>query len=818
MSQNKISQVSEEKIEKIRNRTAFSLPDNPSAKGWNASDIRAALYQGITEGEDSVLGELNRVVSGVNKALEEIINNVSANVGDISENSTKLCRLDERVSETEKKVSGSATSLEVVSDTNDHKYTFILRDSEKRELSNFVLDLPVESLITDIEDGFDDAGKPALIITLQSGVTRTISLSDIFVGVVNKSAAPNIVYATDGNGDTVNLPTDTTTGSVVRRDDEGKILDSRGTAYPTDVDLADVRSELSAGINNNIDSIDEHTEYITNLEKRADITEKRIEQLESAALAYTEDSSIAHSKLVPVNSAKYALVNKIGGMTYKPYNENNIVPYPYVDSQIPSVVGQTNVSNGISITLNDDRSITLNGTGNLDLSFIYDTLSITKSLAVSFGTTLPQGVECVYNESIGYNEELGYEEWQEYRLDMSNGEAVVSVYSRLEAVRLVGYNITFNNVTIYPMIADSYTVLSFFEELKSTEVTGLRSVGANLFKFPYRQGSRTEYGVTITVNDNGSITFKGSNTGQHYSDLKLNYKTYKLPLGTYTFSGNFPSNMWMEFYTRNENDVNIEQTGRITGSRTFAITKEYSYIDCYIRAALNATVDVTIYPMLNYGTEAAPYKPYRSEAVDTFQISEELRAFLEPYGYGLGVNSEFYNYIDFERKVFVQNVARKVFTGDEDIGAGAHLDNDVIRYYLDLPEELASPSNTTAVQVVCNHYPPSSNTKTWNLIENGLSANINAIRWVDTELLRFNGGDGIEQKEAMYAKLKAWYDADDPLTVDYILANPKEIDISKWLSDTFNRIEVEGGGLIIAENDYKYAAPTTLSFVERKEL
>jgi hypothetical protein len=82
-------------------------------------------------------------------------------------------------------------------------------------------------------------------------------------------------------------------------------------------------------------------------------------------------------------------------------------------------------------------------------------------------------------------------------------------------------------------------------------------------------------------------------------------------------------------------------------SITFSISDDTLKYGLYIYVAAGTKVEnVTVYPMLNVGTEAAPFKPYK-ETVDTFPIPEAVQA-LEGYG-------EWNNYIDFERRIFVAN-------------------------------------------------------------------------------------------------------------------------------------------------------------------
>lgn len=64
-----ITQVSESTEAAIKRNTAAVLPDNPTAAGMKADDIKSAFFKGITDGNFSVLAELKRVITEANGVL-----------------------------------------------------------------------------------------------------------------------------------------------------------------------------------------------------------------------------------------------------------------------------------------------------------------------------------------------------------------------------------------------------------------------------------------------------------------------------------------------------------------------------------------------------------------------------------------------------------------------------------------------------------------------------------------------------------------------------------------------------------------------------
>jgi hypothetical protein len=184
--------------------------------------------------------------------------------------------------------------------------------------------------------------------------------------------------------------------------------------------------------------------------------------------------------------------------------------------------------------------------------------------------------------------------------------------------------------------------------------------------------------------------------------------------------------------------------------------------------------------MLNEGSTALPFVPYKG-TIATLPISEKLRAFLEQYGYGLGINNEYYNYIDFERKVFVQNVYRKVFNGTEDWYIKKNGTINMFSYPLEI-EGKSIPSAEIGLIISLNYSSTS-----WSAIYRQcggitLSYNGSAAYIHDS-----NYRDGnVDDWKAHLAELHA---SGNPLTIFYALATPIEIDISEDLPDD-NFIEV----------------------------
>lgn len=634
-------------------------------------------------------------------------------------------------------------------------------------------------LVKSLEIGVID-GKPYLDIIRTKGEPKRVELDDIFEGFVKTQADINNarkVYGISSLGTNALFPLDSIkypffNGSLVQRGSDGSIYLPSDTMDP----------RCAASVNMCEQNLIIAEDYTDNkfTEAKKDVTdlEKRLEQLESATLKYTEYSGVTNAVPVPENAAKHALVNKVGGMTYK---SKNLIPYPYIDANLPKAVGTGTTLYGVTFTLNADRSLTLNGVSEVYFDIYFtNAVSFTKGISISFGTPL-EGL-CAAKYDVDADGFIIPE-----HIDIGTGSNVVlGACDTLYVYLSIFQGATFNNVTIRPMLADSDVVLPYsdnFEGLRDTKVTELRSEGVNLIPFPYVSTSGTKNGVTFTVLDDGSVEALGTATQDTYFDLGVG----------------------VDFGDSSSYEAGWAESG-------FTITDcEYhaGHKKVYITIGSGKTVNKIYYPMVNRGTTAAPYKPYRAEPVDTLPISAELRAFLADKGYGRGIIG-YQNYIDFVRKVFVQNTYRKVFDGTEPWGAYGTIDDVKYRpllLFASINAPMAAYRGSDYIgAIVSTHY----DTKSGNDIfthKQGVACADNFITYYDEA---YNTSD-ISLWKAHLADL---YAQGKPLIAEYAMAEPIEYDISAYLTD--DEIEVEGGGTIVPVNEYNNPAFVEMLFTEKK--
>ena len=121
-----INKTNEAVREAISRKSAYALPNRPSESGIKPDEIRRAFWSPVTDAEDSVLSEINRVVDEANEEFDAREEKIIGAVpylkqlnSEAKDNINELNRYDGLVPEIEKLVEGARKQAELADEAAD---------------------------------------------------------------------------------------------------------------------------------------------------------------------------------------------------------------------------------------------------------------------------------------------------------------------------------------------------------------------------------------------------------------------------------------------------------------------------------------------------------------------------------------------------------------------------------------------------------------------------------------------------------------------------------------------------------------------------
>lgn len=315
-------------------------------------------------------------------------------------------------------------------------------------------------------------------------------------------------------------------------------------------------------------------------------------------------------------------------------------------------------------------------------------------------------------------------------------------------------------------------MLHDFQGLRHAKPTAFKSVGANFFNIDE---------VVLAKNC-------GGDTGIPYRAVSA-IIPHKYPM--YIKVNNLPSNIHYEinYHSANEYsyDAFVEASGWIedTEVHTTQLYENANYIIILFGAIDNASTitkeDIQAMQLqVSYG-EFLSYTPYREPI--TLAIPTEVLERCD--GLELGVNANNYNYVEWSegRKKFYKRF-QCVDLGTLDWAMG-----DI--FYATISNKKVGFSN-----ILCGKYA---------------NANTNFVNMQDKTITGNDVYSLIYIKDSAFTDVETFKSAMQGVMLIYELATPEVTDISDILPDD-NLIAVEGGGTIIAVNEYEYAVPSEITY------
>lgn len=261
--------------------------------------------------------------------------------------------------------------------------------------------------------------------------------------------------------------------------------------------------------------------------------------------------------------------------------------------------------NGVTFTVNDDGSVTANGTATKNINFAISELpNLPNENLILSGCK--DGSTSTYLLSYTNYVDFAY-------FDVGKGIEIskfdYALYPNAKVQIQIYEGTVLNNVVFYPMIRKASVKNDRYMPYGKGSVE-VKSVGSQLFD--YENNLKVVDGLSIVVNNDKSLSING-NTTKHYAEI-CTIKNIDLPKGNYFISGGANENG--KVYARVQR---IFSDGKVTwtANNLFVIDGTETQVKLTIQTGgYLGAIDCTIYPMLNKGTTALPFEPYK-EITDT---------------------------------------------------------------------------------------------------------------------------------------------------------------------------------------------------------
>ena len=288
--------------------------------------------------------------------------------------------------------------------------------------------------------------------------------------------------------------------------------------------------------------------------------------------------------------------------------------------------------------------------------------------------------------------------------------------------------------------------------------------------------SKTDGGVTFTVNEDGSVTCNGTATSDVYYNFFKNQTIDTLKNGNaYIVSGDDNNNCQFFIY----NVTQGKGYGKYYSGITEMTVNDSDLFNVGIKVLNGSVVNTTIYPMIRLASDTdATYEPYK-ETVSTIPTSEGLAGIpVESGGNYTDENGqqwicdEVVKYADGSGKR-IQRIGKAVFDGSSDEGwknASTNVTDKVRKYISGLSEVIKKPSsNYDIFNGISNTFkavPASGTDSTYH-------CNIGVSFGIDGNLLVYS-----DSYNTSDVSLWTAYLAENPMTLYYELAEPIITDLT----------------------------------------
>lgn len=548
-----INKTTDATKDKIRRKSAQFLPDNPSARGMKADDIRKAFYMPVTDTADSILYEMDRIVDEANTelgAMDKALENEKsarekadyALQGEIDANATNIDDLQNELGDfktkTENNLNGKVNNEDFNARMTPLENTSKEHTSQITALQTVTTGNSRSYVVPDFITLADILTMGRWDIGTDTYYTQNLITGDNLL-IIEKNVPDFWFEATRDTSREADVYTHIVTdeeGNEIATDYELRVF-----SYP-DGGEESVQVGLLHILESDYTVIEGYSKSAsrsaTEAAESASAASDSAESAEaSAGEAATYKTSAAESAAAAEESASRAeeavgigpTTNTVSGETVNIKNATNV--NVSVSGKNVSLIEnrlKSTSKNGLTATVNADKSVTINGTATAETDFpmqddYSEPFAFLENVTYYLTGCPVGGGASTYMLKLDWKNEN--EQWAA-KTDVGSGAywfCETSYTPSAFAFRIrVAANAVLDNVTFYPMF-------SRYEDAPYTPYGEEVSVDGETITVTNNQ---TGEGVSVTVNPDGT-----TDDIPLFDDMSLSVKEYLIMTATYTTAG-----------------------------------------------------------------------------------------------------------------------------------------------------------------------------------------------------------------------------------------------------------------------------------------
>lgn len=350
----------------------------------------------------------------------------------------------------------------------------------------------------------------------------------------------------------------------------------------------------------------ENTQKITNVEQDVNGITSKVSSVEQSVENITKIEGTAEGKNIYIDDASAEPLIDImleGESQQATRSGKNLLDN----------TATTKISNGITFTVNSDKTVNVNGTNDTSAN----SSLIINRYVLSPGTYILNGCPsggASNTYRLAIHETGSYSVLGSIDIGNGSGEFTIDTTTNVQIAIFIQKDLTVNNLLFKPMLRKATIADDTYEQYgASPSPDNLSKIenleGENIC--PSLNTTRTINGVTFTKNKDGSITMNGTATAEVNYPINVNTTTNTRTVllkanSKYRMLSSYESGKYITQVFYLKNNVTTYSSSLI---ETVEETKAGMYIKVYKNAVLE---NVTIYPQITKGEEYKPYVPYNS--------------------------------------------------------------------------------------------------------------------------------------------------------------------------------------------------------------